>query len=404
MVKSKNAPKNGSNKFRATITISPELHRRVKESGLNLSRFTENSLIWLFSQIDSGDIKLIDGNNVILDLDSENKATKDGSAAIRTQDLRRVKADAILTQNLKRSSETAYSNFQPPCEISISAMISDEKTAAEYITFSHKTGVSSDSSSARDYIKAMKKLDDVYSPVDLSDYKDNHGTALGDKQRKGLLKLFKFIETKKLSSELNGYPLEIWRANLRIAESGEERMEGRLKDLTDEEVRAARDSIANDDARDCFTLIAYSGARLRHLLKAFGGNKKRTIEHAGKDVIYLDVKDLSSGTKKESRFYFPAKAEDLVKRFKAKHNYHYYQDHMAEQSGPRTVNAASLRKWHYSLMLTGDPCISEMAADQIQGRAPKTVGAAHYANLDKIAEEGYSKVVKKIQAALPAEA
>ena len=92
MVKSKNTPNNGSNKFRATITISPELHDRVKESGLNLSRFTENSLEWLFSQIDSGNITLLSGNNLVLSPELEKELQNNGSGATRTPELRRVKA------------------------------------------------------------------------------------------------------------------------------------------------------------------------------------------------------------------------------------------------------------------------------------------------------------------------
>ena len=67
----------------------------------------------------------------------------------------------------------------------------------------------------------------------------------------------------------------------------------------------------------------------------------------------------------------------------------------------RPVNVASLRKWHYNQMISGEPHIEVTAADHIQGRAPKTVGARHYADLDKIAAEGYGVILPKLKKALP---
>lgn len=67
----------------------------------------------------------------------------------------------------------------------------------------------------------------------------------------------------------------------------------------------------------------------------------------------------------------------------------------------RPINVASLRKWQYNEMLTGTPRIEENAADHIQGRVPKTVGARHYADLDKIASEDYAMIVPKLLKVLP---
>lgn len=400
MVKSKNTPKNGSNKFRATVTISPELHDRVKESGLNLSRFTENSLNWLFSQIDNGNITLLSGNNLILSPELEKELQNNGSGATRTPELRRVKATSILSPELETAPEMPVSDFSTPRgKRSIADLMEDADTQRDYVAFMKKTGVAV--GAQRDYVNSLMRLEDVYSPMDLSDYKEAHKKPITDKQRKGLLKLFKYLETRQCKVELNGFPFGVWRANLTITEKGAEKMRARVKDLTDEEVREARGRIEAADARDYFTLLAYSGARHKHLFEAL--RKKRPIHHAGKSVIYLEVSDLSAGTKRESRFYFPAAAEPMLRSLKIKHAYDYYLDKITEAAEGRPINAASLRKWQYSLMLTGEPNISAMAADQIQGRTPKTVGAAHYADLDKIAEEGYVKVAAKILAALPIE-
>ena len=65
-MKSKNNPKMNANKIRTSITLTPETLARSREIGLNLSSFTERALIWLFSQIESGNIQLLNENTLIL--------------------------------------------------------------------------------------------------------------------------------------------------------------------------------------------------------------------------------------------------------------------------------------------------------------------------------------------------
>lgn len=269
----------------------------------------------------------------------------------------------------------------------------------EYLTYCSKTGMSV-GRTASDYLVSIRRLDDVVLPTDLSDYKAQHGKNITDKQRKGLLKFFNFLETKKMQSNYNGYPLVVWRANLRIAEYGDERKEGRIKDLTSKEINNARDRISNDAVKDYFTLLSYSGARHSHLFEALK-DKRREILHPAPGVICIDVKDLSAGTKNESRFYFPEEMEPVIKAYEHPYSADKIQKVIgASGTEDRPVNVASLRKWNYNMMLTGSKRIEETAADHIQGRSPKTVGARHYADLDKIAAEGYASLVDKFIAAL----
>ena len=66
MSESKNNPKNSANKIRTSITLNPETLARSKKIGINLSSFTERALIWLFSQIEAGNVQLLNENTLIL--------------------------------------------------------------------------------------------------------------------------------------------------------------------------------------------------------------------------------------------------------------------------------------------------------------------------------------------------
>lgn len=281
--------------------------------------------------------------------------------------------------------------------ISIADYITDDKIGDEYLSYARKTGTGEDKT-LRGYLNGLRKMYPITCPNDLSDYLEVHGKNITDTQRKALGKFWGFVQTRKGKTSINGYPIALYQANLKIAEKGESKMSGRLKDLTAEEVSAARDRLP-DDVQIYYSLLAYSGARHSHLYKAL--ETPRAVERVGK-AVRIDVHDLSSGTKNEAYFYFPAEMEKALKSYRHAYGYDYLQKAIATSgTDTRPVNVAGLRKWSYNMMLTGDITINETAADHIQGRSPKSVGAAHYANLDKIASEGYNTLVPKILEALP---
>jgi intergrase/recombinase len=61
------------------------------------------------------------------------------------------------------------------------------------------------------------------------------------------------------------------------------------------------------------------------------------------------------------------------------------------QSG--RVSAKIIRKWHLNMMIKEG--ITEGVADFIQGRAPTTVGSAHYLNKVQQATDQYRRVIGK---------
>ena len=267
----------------------------------------------------------------------------------------------------------------------------------KFLEYAAKTGTKDDRT-RRGYLNSLRSLQPIKIPTDLSDYKEMYGKNITDPQRKGLLKFFNFLRDKELRMEWNGYDISLFRGNLKIAESGEANMGSRLKDLTSAEVQAARERLP-EPVQVYYSLLAYSGARHSHLYKAL--EKQRPVERVG-NAIRIDVRDLSGGTKREAFFYFPAELEGALSRY----THPYGEDHLqkviaASGTEERPVNVASLRKWNYNLMRTGDHVIDATAADHIQGRSPKSVGDRHYADLDKIAAEGYDTIVPKLLKGLP---
>ncbi|WP_164997858.1 integrase [Methanolobus psychrotolerans] len=57
------------------------------------------------------------------------------------------------------------------------------------------------------------------------------------------------------------------------------------------------------------------------------------------------------------------------------------------------VCAKTIRKWHLNLMISEG--VPKSIADFIQGRAPVTVGNAHYLNKVMQAREAYRRIVDK---------
>lgn len=385
------------NKIRTNVTLDKILHEWAVKEEINASGILNECLKGLKSVISecvsANEVKI----GLILTKYGKIKWTRWNSnpGPPPCQDMQDSASVSGKEGDIKEKGKTQ--NFSTLARISVSEYA--ESIEDEFLAFCKKTGMSTEYKTAGDYLTALKKLDDVFTPADISDYPENHkGKAIPDKGRKGLLKVFKYIETREYKTEFNEIPLEVWRANLRISERATSNMAGRIKDLEDDEVLAARDDLETADLKFYFSLLAYSGARHSHLFKAL--KEQREIHHAGPDVIYLDVKDLSAGKKYESRFYFPAAIEKQLKSYKPSFNAGYYREHIgAAGAKDRPVNIASLRKWNYTWLLSHN--VDSIAADQIQGRVPKGVGAAHYANPLKLGENAYKAHVEELLKTLP---
>ena len=295
-------------------------------------------------------------------------------------------------------------NFGSPREVNqfdltvsnLAEYISDAEVMREFSSYARKTGTGE--KTLKGYVTSLQRLQPISCPNDLSDYLDLYGVNITEPQRKALGKFWGFLQIRKGKTSINGYPIALYIANLKIAEKGASRMANRRKDITSEEIASARARLP-EAVQVYFSLLAYSGARHSQLFKAL--STPRDIERVG-NAIRIDVHDLSAGTKNAAYFYFPAEIEPALRAYK----HPYAIDKLQKSIGRsgeegKAVNVANLRKWQYNMLLTGEGAITEIAADHIQGRSPKTVGAAHYANLDVLALEGYNSLVPKLLEALP---
>ncbi|MBO5431779.1 hypothetical protein J5991_07035, partial [Methanocorpusculum sp.] len=70
----------------------------------------------------------------------------------------------------------------------------------------------------------MQRLQPISCPNDLSDYLDLYGVNITEPQRKALGKFWGFLQIRKGKTSINGYPIALYIANLKIAEKGASRM------------------------------------------------------------------------------------------------------------------------------------------------------------------------------------
>ncbi|MFA0823729.1 MAG: integrase [Methanomethylovorans sp.] len=71
----------------------------------------------------------------------------------------------------------------------------------------------------------------------------------------------------------------------------------------------------------------------------------------------------------------------------------YTFHHLTENICHGCVCAKAIRKWHLNLMT--EEGVTESLADFIQGRAPATVGSAHYLNKVQQAKDEYRRIMGK---------
>ena len=370
------------NRERVNVTIPQTVKDIATKNGWNMSKILEQAIL--------------------------SRIKKSGPEGIRTPDLRHVRVfeksesctndllenqDISLNLDKNTQLETLKKETQNPRGC-LCTYLDDPEFKHKYLNFCERTGTNNERT-RRGYYSGLESLVPLTTPRDLSDYSENNGKNITSSERKGLLKLFKYLEIKEMITVLNNYPIQLWRVNLNLAEMTKgTRSNGRLKDLTDDEIYDGLYSI-EPAFRDYYLLMAYSGARHSQLYEAL--SKPREIIHVSDTVIKIDVRGLSQGKKNAYYFYFPSEMEEILINYK--HTgciYNLSKDISSETPKGRKINPAGLRKWHYTLMRSGDVCIDSTAADHIQGRSPKGISDIHYLDLDKMSDEGYCRIVSKL--------
>ncbi|WP_342304818.1 integrase [Methanolobus sp. ZRKC5] len=230
----------------------------------------------------------------------------------------------------------------------------------------------------KDYYRSLIKFFDttiVHRPQDF------RTKQLGDKAERGLRNLLNYFEEEDIDDVAN-YSIEKWRRFIKIKQSGVVEIY-----VTDEEVQEAYNACA-EDVKPILKLLIYSGNRLSHIHAMLENFNERNIVIDG-DIAHYPTSSFSSGTKRTFQIFFPTSFVPELREF----NNLYSYDSLLKKTKHDRVSSKTIRKWHLNLMVAEG--VTESIADFIQGRAPVTVGSAHYLNKVKRAKEEYRRIVGK---------
>jgi intergrase/recombinase len=298
-------------------------------------------------------------------LKSENKNCG-GPDEIRTHDPRRVKAYPHTITESKQHKEQLSTIWEQHNEYF--------KSWLKNRNISEGT--------QRDYYNSLTKF---FTNPDISISKPQEFNAiqLKDKEERGLRNLMNYFEDEDIA-EIAGYTLGKWRRFIKIKQSGVVEVY-----ITDEELREALDACAGD-IKPILQLLIYSGNRLSHVHAMVETFDERNIVIDG-EVAHYPSSAFSSGTKRTFQIFFPTSFIPVLNSIGKPYTYNHYMKRLRYGR----VTAKTIRKWHLNLMVSEG--VPESIADFIQGRAPVTVGSAHYLNKVKQAKEAYRRFVEKFE-------
>ncbi|TGC06509.1 hypothetical protein CUN85_12850 [Methanolobus halotolerans] len=220
------------------------------------------------------------------------------------------------------------------------------------------------------------KDNDVHKP------KDFRKLQLKDKESRGLRNLFNYCEDEDIDI-LAGHPLEKWRRFVKIPKSGVTEVY-----ITDEEVQEGYVSCPTE-VKILYKLLVCSGNRLIHLYRMLQLFNEKKVVIDG-DIAHYPSSEFSSGNKRTFQVFFPTAYISEIKSFQSPDKYKTVSKKL--QVG--RVSAKTIRKWHLNVMIKEG--VTESLADFIQGRAPATVGSAHYLNKVQQAKEEYKRIIEKL--------
>jgi len=230
----------------------------------------------------------------------------------------------------------------------------------------------------KDYYNALKRF---FSTESVQKPQDFRKLDLRDKEERGLRNLLNYFEEEDID-DVASYSIEKWRRFIKIKQSGVVEIY-----VTDEEVQEAYAACA-EEVKTILKLLIYSGNRLSHIHAMLENFDESNIVIDG-DIADYPTSSFSSGTKRTFQIFFPASFIPELKSF----NNLYSYDSLLKKTKHGRVSSKTIRKWHLNLMVAEG--VSESIADFIQGRAPVTVGSAHYLNKVKRAKEEYRRIVEK---------
>ena len=145
-----------------------------------------------------------------------------------------------------------------------------------------------------------------------------------------------------------------------------------------------------------FKLLVFSGLRLAHvhyLLTTFDPEKLILQGNIAKYPLH----EAGKGSKRVFYAYMPADFALELERIPDSYDAMREWVRRFKQPAHR-VKGKLIRKWHFNFLIRHG--VPFEVADFIQGRSAKSVGERHYANLELLADEAYSRVVADLKKVL----
>ncbi|WP_406660584.1 integrase [Methanolobus sp. ZRKC3] len=308
-------------------------------------------------------------------LSEESQNKSNGPAESRTPDLRRVKVSVASNRFLHAYGMNDCQSMQ--CQELFPDLQSFwQSHSVEFKEWLKHRDVSEQTK--KGYINALVKFFQTNTICKPNEFRK---LDLKDKESRGLRNLFNYCEDEEID-DVCGFSVDKWRRFIKIRKSGVTEVY-----ITDEEVQKAHASCP-EDVKIVFKLLVSSGSRLSHLyqmLQSFDENKVVTDG----EIAHYPTSEFSSGNKRTFQIFFPTAYISEIKSF---HSSDHYKTLTKKLQAGR-VSAKTIRKWHLNVMIKEG--VTESLADFIQGRAPATVGSAHYLNKVEQAKNEYRRILRK---------
>ncbi len=239
---------------------------------------------------------------------------------------------------------------------------------------------------AKDYLSALNRFFGAYqikSPEDLrnSYLKEGQKRNLG----KGLRKFFRYLYDHDIISS------EAYLKMKNIVKLKPTKASGKF--ITTEELLEAYGYFRMHGRKEellLFQLLVYGGIRLKHAVMVLNKFDRKKLIVKGDFAKYPLFEH--QGTKAVYYAYMPIEVAETLFRSD-------YTEAMARKYlRYGRVSASTIRKWFSTFLIGGN--IPPAAVNYIQGRKPKNVLDAYYVQLEKLADEAYSRVLPDLKKVL----
>ena len=364
---------------RLNLSIDPENHEYLKEIGINASRLLDKAISELRKVSHHGFVLISEKKEELWARPDLNRRSSPCEGDVITRPV----SDAAPGKGFDDFSGTSRKDEtdRPPEGITTFNEFYETHRAGfeKWLDRRVREGDLSDRS-RKDYLSAVDRYliedadDDIVKPIDFRNMS-------GDKQTRGVKNFFNYLEEIEIENPL-GYPLDKWRKNVKIQKSGVVEIYP-----SNQEIIEAYNACP-PEYRTFFKALVYTGNRFSQLYAALRNFNPQEVTIIG-DVAHLPSASLSSGTKRSYRLFFPAAFIPELSKISLQS-----EDNIKKGIQHGRVSAKTIRKWNLNFLVENG--VSESIADFMQGRAPVTVGSAHYLNKIKQSVDAYQKVVEHL--------